>query len=263
MNIYTPTKYCTYITIYNGNKLPPFYIGSTSIKQIENGYFGSVNSKEYKDIWKKEIKHNKNKFKVKIISFHENRYSALIKEQQIQEKLNVVNNPLYTNRSIASINGIFGVSLKKEKNPRYNIKQTNEEIQNRVEKISKNYICISPEGIKYDIKNLRKFCREHNLNSSSMVQVSKGTYKHHNKWQCFLKENYISHEDIETIISNQKEQFLLKKSNMYLLTSPEGIIYKIKNLAEFCRNNNLTSTSMCAVSKNKYKHHKGWLCKKL
>lgn len=30
--------YCTYLTIYTGNKLPPFYIGSTSIKN--NGSYG-------------------------------------------------------------------------------------------------------------------------------------------------------------------------------------------------------------------------------
>ena len=30
--------YCVYLTIYTGNKLPPFYIGSTSLKKINKGY---------------------------------------------------------------------------------------------------------------------------------------------------------------------------------------------------------------------------------
>jgi hypothetical protein len=38
--------YCVYLTIYKGNNLPPFYIGSTSIDKIDGGYHGSVMSEE-------------------------------------------------------------------------------------------------------------------------------------------------------------------------------------------------------------------------
>lgn len=43
--------YCTYVTFYSGNKLPPFYIGSTSVDKIEKGYRGSVKSKRWKQIY--------------------------------------------------------------------------------------------------------------------------------------------------------------------------------------------------------------------
>ena len=59
--------YCTYLTVYSGNKLPPFYIGSSSIDIINNGYRGSVSSKEYKQIWKTELKNNSHLFKIMII----------------------------------------------------------------------------------------------------------------------------------------------------------------------------------------------------
>ena len=49
------TIYCTYLTIYSGNKLPTFYIGSTSVEKIEQGYRGSVSSKRYQSIWEKEL----------------------------------------------------------------------------------------------------------------------------------------------------------------------------------------------------------------
>ncbi len=29
--------YCVYLTTYSGDKLPPYYIGSTSIAKISNG----------------------------------------------------------------------------------------------------------------------------------------------------------------------------------------------------------------------------------
>lgn len=32
--------YCTYITFYRGSKLPPFYIGHSTIKKVEKGYRG-------------------------------------------------------------------------------------------------------------------------------------------------------------------------------------------------------------------------------
>lgn len=41
--------------------------------------------------------------------------------------------------------------------------------------------------------------------------------------------------------------------------SPDGIVYKeIKNLAEFCRNNNLSNKMMSRLSLGKRTHHKGW-----
>lgn len=45
--------YCTYLTVYKGNKLPPFYIGYTSVDNILNkSYRGSPESKKYKSVWK-------------------------------------------------------------------------------------------------------------------------------------------------------------------------------------------------------------------
>lgn len=100
--------YCVYLTTYIGNKLPPFYIGSTSTKKINSGYRGSVASKKYAYIFKKELINNPHLFKTKVISLFETRKEALIRENEIQHKLNVVRSPLYINQSFASVNGFFG-----------------------------------------------------------------------------------------------------------------------------------------------------------
>ena len=89
--------YCTYLTTYSGNKLPMFYIGSTSITKIRNGYKGSVSSKEYKQIWEKELKENPHLFKTKIITLHSDRKLATEKENYFHIKMNVVKSTLYLN----------------------------------------------------------------------------------------------------------------------------------------------------------------------
>ena len=43
--------YCVYLTVYSGNLLPMFYIGSSSVKKIQNGYCGSISSKKYKNVF--------------------------------------------------------------------------------------------------------------------------------------------------------------------------------------------------------------------
>ena len=99
MNIYS--KFCVYITFYSGNKMPPFYIGSSSYKILTTGYNGSVCSVKYKDIWKMERKLNPSLFKTSIISYHNSREEAYQKEEKLQKLLNVVNSPMYINCSYA------------------------------------------------------------------------------------------------------------------------------------------------------------------
>ena len=106
-------KYCVYLTTYLGNKLPMFYIGSSLISRIINdNYHGSVSSKEYKDIWKSEIKLNPHLFKTQIVAKTQSRKNALYIECKLQEKLNVVKSPMYTNKALAKKNGFFGMSTK-------------------------------------------------------------------------------------------------------------------------------------------------------
>ena len=117
-------KYCVYLTIYRGSKLPPFYIGSTSVLKIDNGYHGSVSSKKYKHIYQNELKNNPDSFKTVIISKFKSRAEALIKERILQIYLNVVKSPMYFNMSIASPNGFAGMDVKGENNPNYGSKMS-------------------------------------------------------------------------------------------------------------------------------------------
>ena len=87
--------------------MPPFYIGSTSVEKVNNGYKGSVKSASYKDIWHEELKNNPELFDIKIITIFDSRKKALEEENRLHKKLNVVKNPLYINKAIAT--GCFGL----------------------------------------------------------------------------------------------------------------------------------------------------------
>ena len=100
--------YCTYLTVYTGSKLPPFYLGSTSVDNISKGYRGSVASKNYKSIWKQELSDHPDLFKTIILTRHETRQEAMEREILFQEAFTVARNPMYIN--MAHANGKFFTS---------------------------------------------------------------------------------------------------------------------------------------------------------
>lgn len=127
--------YCVYLTIYKGNNLPPFYIGSTSIDKIDDGYHGSVMSEEYRDIWKIEIKNNPHLFKTIIIQEFKKRKDAYQKEEKIHRHLKVDKNPLYINKSIAVANGKFGSGFSGKKHT----KERNQKLSEKTKGIPRPY----------------------------------------------------------------------------------------------------------------------------
>lgn len=103
----TKDIYCTYLTVYSGDKLPPLYIGSTSVRKIEDGYRGSVKSKKYKQIWESELSENPHLFETQILTTHETREEALEEEMRYQIAHDVVRSPEYINMAIANKKFIY------------------------------------------------------------------------------------------------------------------------------------------------------------
>lgn len=97
----TPLKFCTYLTVYTGNKMPMYYIGYTKTSQIYNkNYRGSVSSKAYKEIWLFELKENFHLFKIYILSYHDNKNNAIENEIKFQKQFQVHKNKMFMNLSI-------------------------------------------------------------------------------------------------------------------------------------------------------------------
>lgn len=190
----TTNIYCVYFTVYRGNKLPMFYIGSSNIIKINNGYHGSVKSKTYKQMWENEIENNPHLFKTKIISIHNTRQEALDKEHKLQKQLNVVKSTMYVNMALATKNGFFGRNTSKENHPLWGRKGMNNPkfgkkcksmSKNGRENISKNHAdcsgsknsraikwkLTSPDNNEYVITGtLKQFCKEHKLGNQLLRQ---------------------------------------------------------------------------------------------
>jgi group I intron endonuclease len=63
----------------------------------------------------------------------------------------------------------------------------------------------------------------------------------------------------EVYLKNMAEQ----KSKQWIVTQPDGTELTIKNLAEFCRQHDLSFTSMHRVARGKLRQYRnGWLCRK-
>ena len=51
------------------------------------------------------------------------------------------------------------------------------------------------------------------------------------------------------------------RSKSYVVTSPEGTEYNIRNLSNFCRESGLCQSAMCGVANGVHAQHKGWKCR--
>jgi len=215
--------YCVYLTTYSGNRLPPFYIGSSSEHKILNGYRGSVKSKQYSKIWKEELKNNPNLFKTKIISKHADRKKATEKENFLQKSLNVVKSSLYINMSIAAKEGFFGMDVSGTNNPNYGKKPADFDFSNYR----------NPKSTEHKNKLKKPKTELHKKNLS----ISKKGYK-------------------------EPEQLTLKRSlaisKTYIALSPEKEIYVFRNINDFCKENNLIPQNAGMVARGIRNSHKKW-----
>lgn len=154
------------------------------------------------------------------------------------------------------------------------VKLSKESIAKRTEKQSYMWKIIFPNGKEEEILNLAKFCRDNSLESGCMSAVSRGDRKHHNGFRCIkitAKNNKCSES---TRLAIRDAHIGKKLSDACIAKRTEaqaGLweIYKdnnkflIKNLKNYCKNNNISYNSMLRVGRGERPHHKGFKCRKL
>ena len=253
--------YIVYLVKYKGDKLPPYYIGSTSLKKIKNGYRGSIKSRKYKNIFKDELKNNLHLFEYEILGEYESRKDALKNELKKQKELNVVKSDLYFNESFASVNGMFGRDVKGKNNPMYGKKNeiiainvlTNKKI--RVSKeIFKSNINLSGHTLGMLTVLLRKTGEKIRINKKDYnnkihLQHNKGK-KVSNKTKLKLskmRKGYITAKDwdgkFHRVHKNDKRfksgEFGNTTSKRWIITDLKGNKFKTFNFIKFFTDNRL------------------------
>ncbi len=97
---------------------------------------------------------------------------------------------------------------------------------------------VAPDGMIYRVKNLLKFCETHNLRTSGIWELFSGKLKSHRGWKLPV---------------NQPNERICG-----FVLSPHNRRYKIGNIRRFCKDHNLTASSVCRLLSGKLKSHRGW-----
>jgi len=237
-------EYCTYLTIYKGNKLPMFYIGYSTVNKVVNeNYHGSVSSKKYKKIWNSELRKNPHLFITKILRTHESKEEALAKEKKILLHLNAHKSEMYINMTISHEKFGMQKDINKNKVACRNIK-TNETLSVTKEEFESNPDLVGVNAgyvfVKDEHGNRLKVTREEFESNDKLTALSKDRKfklstpghvacidKDGNKLSV-SKEEYAARDDLVHILAgrkNEKLSLILKgRKNPKLSERRKGMI---------------------------------------
>lgn len=155
--------------------------------------------------------------------------------QELSKRWSGKNNPGYGGKFAGEKNGMYGKKHSEERK-----KQISESLKGHSAKTYKLY---NPEGEEVIIHNMTQFCKDNNLPPTVMCSVATGKRKHHRGW---------------TIDKN----FRYKKK-FYIVIDPNGKEYFTENLTGFCKEYNLSYSSMNHLLYGRIKKCKnGWSIKK-
>ena len=241
--------YCTYLTVYTGNKLPPFYVGCSTLARIKQGYHGSVSSKKYKTIWKEELLNHSERFRSVVLTTHKTKEAAIEREHKFHIALQVASHPLYINQT-------------QNKQP-LNFQQP---LKGSQHKLAGYYCFLSPEGDYYEGYGLKAFVCGFGLHPSAMADVNRGMRRQHKGWVSGNKEvqDYVLKTQTATNIVRlakiAKSNTMRNKASAkeFKVVSPEGVVYEGKNIYEFCIVHKLDETCLSKVIRGIQQKHKGW-----
>jgi hypothetical protein len=121
-------------------------------------------------------------------------------------------------------------------------------------------LVVDSHGVVYQITTLREFARKHNLTQPGLrsVVVTKKCY-HYKGWRLATSDTIgISFEDITRIERGKRISFAKLKEKYPDVICPNGTIYSVGHLSNFCKLHNLSMSNMSMLLRNKKESYKGW-----
>lgn len=113
------------------------------------------------------------------------------------------------------------------------------------------YCIIDPLGNEYYYSSIDIGCKENELDKHSMQKIANGKLLDHCGWKMYRTK------DKDKIFKKWEER-KIKNRPRYILYSKYGDEYKVCNLSEFCREHNLSATSIRNVIGGKQVDYNGW-----
>ena len=179
-----------------------YYVGRHSTCKLNDNYFGSGK-------WVKSIK-DKSILSREILEFFDDSEQLKLAEQLLLfENIDKPNNMNYNNNATGFSSGDYhhmkteiyknkySNIFKNKPRPKFSniwienislghigLKQSQENINKRVEKNSIFWKIIYPNGLEIIIKNLSKFCRDNNLDQGNMCKVAHKEKDNYKGWRC-------------------------------------------------------------------------------
>jgi group I intron endonuclease len=133
---------------------------------------------------------------------------------------------------------------------------------------AKEYLIETPDGKNELIENLEKYCRENNLRRSTMQATLVGTTLSHRGYKIIPRttkeiERYKKTRktiEINIALGKEKSSKFTKEnlSKVYLVQKPNGDREEIKNLSQYCRDNDLNIAHIHETLYGKRVQHKGY-----
>lgn len=101
------------------------------------------------------------------------------------------------------------------------------------------YTLFNPKGRKVAITNLYRYCREHELDYSAMVDVAKNIRIEYRGWKKTLDRQH-------------------RRKNAYRLIAPDGVLVEGVSIRKFCLDRDLSYRTMCALVRGEVKTCNGY-----
>lgn len=115
-------------------------------------------------------------------------------------------------------------------------------------------------GIVYTITNLREFARRHNLTQFGLRQVVvTKKYFHYKGWRLATDDTINIPFDDTSYIERGARISQAKLTTEYPnVFSPNGTIYTVTHLSQFCRQHKLSKSNLSMLLRGKKSNYKGW-----